>query len=212
MSIILIYLTGIFFLIKVIFPLFSFSKKKENSIVFNLSPFIDIINLLIICLALGLVIYVFMGSKWYDWLYFIFPLIYFLLESVQILFRWHSEIIIDDEFIYIRERKNIKPTKFRLNDSRFIFFKDWNNEDITEVIKWKKIIRATYVQINKETFNLNELRLNAFSNQIIHVIKKNVNPEKIEIKFNFFEKIGGVKYLYSFLFALSIIYHFFILN
>ena len=212
MSITLIYLTGIFFLIKVIFPLFSFSKKKENSTVFNLSPFIDIINLLIICLVLGLVIYAFMGSKWYDWLYFIFPLLYFLLESFQILLRWHSEIIIDDEFIYIRERKKIKPTKFRLNESRFIFFKDWNNEDITEVIKWKKIIRATYIQINKETFNLNELRLNAFSNQIILLIKKNVNPEKVEIKFNFFEKIGGIKYLYSFLFALSIIYHFLSIN
>jgi len=212
MSITLIYLTGIFFLIKVIFPLFSFSKKKENSIVFNLSPFIDIINLLIICLVLGLVIYSFMLSKWYDWLYLSILVIYFLLESLQILLRWHSEIIIDDEFIYIREQKKIKPTKFRLDDSRFIFFKDWNNEEITEIIKWKKIIRATYIQINKETFNLNELRLNAFSNQIIHVIKKNVNPEKIEIKFNFFEKIGGIKYLYSFLFALSIIYHFLIIN
>jgi hypothetical protein len=130
---------------------------------------------------------------------------------------WHSEIIIDNEFIYIRKSKYdtlfgkktiLIPKKIELKKSTFKFYNDWNNEDIVEIAKYRKLIRANYVIINKESYNLNEYRLNVFFNQFLKALNEKVQSQNIKIEINKFEKYNGMKWIYTLLFILSLLYYF----
>jgi hypothetical protein len=105
MKIITLYITLSLLIFEVLFPLISYPKKKDDKIIFNQSSIIDIFKLLNIIILFVFIIYSYIGSEWYNWIYFIFPLGYFLVEFLQIIKVWNSEIILDNEFIYIRERK-----------------------------------------------------------------------------------------------------------
>ena len=150
MKIIILYITSTLFIFEVICPFISYPKKKDGKIIFNQSPIIDIFKLLNISILFIFIIYSYIGSAWYNWIYFIiFPLSYFLIEFLQIIKVWNSEIILDDEFIYIRESKYdrligkktiLSPKKIELKKSSFVFYKDWNNEDSVEIAKYRKLI------------------------------------------------------------------------
>jgi hypothetical protein len=237
MKIIIIYITSTLFISKVLFPLISYPRKKDDKIIFNQSPLIDIFKLFNITFLLMFIIYDIVktfelsGHEWSGHeiadliLCLIFYLGYFIFEFLQIIMVWHSEIIIDNEFIYIRERKYdrlfgkrtiIQPDKIDLKKSSFRFYIDWwNNKGFED---WnddgwffeiaKKITRANFVKINKKTYNLNEYRLNVFFNQFLKVINEKVESKNVRIKINKFEKYNGIKWIYTILFILSLIYYF----
>lgn len=217
MKIIILYITSSLLIFKVIFPLISYPKKKDDKIIFNQSPIIDILQLVNITILFIFIIYSYIGSEWYNWLYFIFPLCYFFIEFIQIIAVWHSEIIIDNEFIYIKKSKYDRlfgkktissPQKIELKKSSFKFYKDWNDEDTVEVLKYRKLIRANYVIINKESYNLNEYRLDVFFNQFFKALNEKVQTKNIKIEINKFEKYNGMKWIYTLLFILSLTYYF----
>ena len=216
MKIIILYITSTLFIYEIIFPFISYPKKKDGKIIFNQSPIIDIFKILNISILFIFIIYSYIGSEWYEWIYFIFPLGYFLVEFLQIIKVWNSEIILDDEFIYIRESKYdrligkktiLSPKKIELKKSFFKFYKDWNNEDIVELAKYRKLIRAYYVTINKKTYNLNEYRLDAFYNQFLKALIEKAHTQNIKIEINKFEKYNGMKWIYILLFILSLTYY-----
>ena len=68
--------------------------------------------------------------------------------------------------------------------------------------------RAIFVKINKRTYNLNEYRLNVFFNQFLKVINEKVESKNVRIKINKFEKYNGIRWIYTILFILSLIYYF----
>ena len=217
MKILILYITSSLLIFKVIFPLISYPKKKDDKIIFNQSPIIDILQLTNITILFIFMIYSYIGSEWYDWLYFIFPLMYFFIEFIQIIAVWHSEIILDNEFIYIKKSKYDRlfgkktisiPKKIALKKSSFKFYKDWNDDDTVEVLKYRKLIRANYVTINKESYNLNEYRLDVFFNQFFKALNEKVQTKNIKIEINKFEKYNGMKWIYTLLFILSLTYYF----
>jgi len=217
MKILILYITSSLLIFKVIFPLISYPKKKDDKIIFNQSPIIDILQLTNITILFIFMIYSYIGSEWYDWLYFIFPLMYFFIEFIQIIAVWHSEIILDNEFIYIKKSKYDRlfgkktisiPKKIALKKSSFKFYKDWNDDDTVEVLKYRKLIRANYVTINKERYNLNEYRLDVFFNQFFKALNEKVQTKNIKIEINKFEKYNGMKWIYTLLFILSLTYYF----
>lgn len=217
MKILILYITSSLLIFKVIFPLISYPKKKDDKIIFNQSPIIDILQLTNITILFIFMIYSYIGSEWYDWLYFIFPLMYFFIEFIQIIAVWHSEIILDNEFIYIKKSKYDRlfgkktisiPQKIALKKSSFKFYKDWNDDDIVEIAKYRKLIRACYITINKEEYNLNEYRLDVFFNQFLKALNEKVQTKNIKIEINKFEKYNGMKWIYTLLFILSLTYYF----
>jgi len=139
------------------------------------------------------------------------------MEFIVIIAVWNSEIIIDNEFIYIKKSKYDRlfgkktissPQKIELKKSSFKFYKDWNDEDTVEVLKYRKLIRANYVIINKERYNLNEYRLDIFFNQFFKALNEKVQTKNIKIEINKFEKYNGMKWIYTLLFILSLTYYF----
>ena len=253
MKILFIYITGIFFLKKVFFPLFSFPSKKKDEIIFNQSPIIDLIDILISCSIIGLIIYAYLGENWWDWIFVILYIFYIIVEILFVIQQWNCEIRISDEFMTVRESKyaggflsssgplgkNKKinnPNKYSLKDCHFKFYRDYNG-DPPPLIFWKKFERADYLSIrnpNDEepnsddllnwdddkwneyhkwndrnpTINLKKFRINNFNSKIISELSRRISSKNIEVKTNYFLKIGGFKLIYTILFIVSLIYYF----
>lgn len=210
---VLIYFFGLLFLKNVFFPLVSFPRKKNNQIVFNQSPLIDLFNIANTSLLFILIIRSYADSAWYEWLYFIFPLAYFSLEILLILGRWNSEIRIDNDCIIIQEKKYdrlfgekklLDPVKVSLSGNNFKFYKGWNNEDNVSIQKYKRLIRAFYLNVNDKQYNLNELRLNIFFFPILKELQKRTEPGQVQIELSSFEKYHGIRWVYTILFLASL--------
>jgi hypothetical protein len=216
MKIIILYITSILFICQVIFPLIAYPKKKDDQIIFNQSPIFDIFEILNISILFVFIIYRYIGYEWYNWITFVFPLGYFLIEFLQIIQVWNSEIIIDNDFLYIRKTKYdrwwgkrniVSPKKIQLKKNSFKFSKDWNEEEIVEIAKYRKLIRAYYVTMNEGSYNLNEYRLHVFYNQFVKALNEKVPSQNIKIEINKFEKYNGIKWIYTILFILSLTYY-----
>ncbi len=95
-----------------------------------------------------------------------------------------------------------------MKKSSFKFYIDWNDEDIVEIAKYRKLIRAKYVIINKEKYNLSEYRLDVFFNQFLIAVNEKALTQNIKVEINKFEKYSGMKWIYTLLFILSLTYYF----
>lgn len=213
MSLVVLYLSGIYFLNKVFFPLISSPSFKNGEVIFDQSPFIDVTNLLNAFIIFTFVFYSYCGSTWYNWIFFIFPLKYFFTEVFNIIKRWNSQIIINNDYVYVFEskydsiigqRNEMQPRKFHLDLCTFKFEKDWNTEESTEFFKWKKYIRAHYITINGKKFNLNEMRLQMFFKAIVKEIRLRAPKENTHLQLNAFEKFEGIKWVSTIAFVLSL--------
>jgi len=231
---VLIYIFGLLFLKNVLFPLVSFSRRKNGQVIFNQSPFIDLFNIVNTIFIFVLVFRSYLGSAWYDWIYFIFPLSYFVLEITLIIKCWNSEIRLDGDFIYIQDKKYkgnkysfknktkeysreiLEAKKFPLKDCNFTFYKSWNNDDITDILRYKRLIRAYYLRIevkndakNSEEqisslINLNSFRLHFFFNRLIKELESKVSPEQINVQLNRFVKYHGMRWIYTILLGIVV--------
>jgi hypothetical protein len=217
MKIVLLYVTSYLFIFNVFFPLISYPRKKEDKIIFNQSPIIDILKISNLLFIIYLSWFYLLGYEWIEWLLTsIFLFLLCFLEILNILSSWHSEIIIDKEFIYIRKMKYdyVKfkrervslPKKIKLGESSFMFFKDWDSEH--EIFYWKKFTRANFLKINNEIFNLNEYNLNIYFYKLYKVLEEKIHAENINIKMNQFEKYYCMRWIFTLLFILSLFYYF----
>lgn len=214
---VLIYIFGLLFLKNVLFPLVSFSRRKNGQVIFNQSPFIDLFNIVNTIFIFVLVFISYLGSAWYDWIYFIFPLSYFVLEITLIIKCWNSEIRLDGDFIYIQKnlkygfvwdkkykeysREILEAEKFPLKDCNFTFYKSWNAYYLR--IEVKNDAKNSEEQISS-LINLNSFRLHFFFNRLIKELESKVSPEQINVQLNRFVKYHGMRWIYTILLGIVV--------
>jgi len=222
---VLIYIFGLLFLKNVFFPLVSFSRKK-GQVIFNQSPIIDLFNISNAIFLFVLIFRPFLGSSFAfsTLIYIIFLMFYFAIEITSVVKCWNSEIRIDDDFIYIQDKKYkeysrelVEARKFSIKDCNFTFFKSWNDDDISRIVRYKKLVRAYYLRIDSKKdlannknevstlINLNSFRLQFFFNRLIKEIESKVSPEQSNVQLNRFVKYHGMRWIYTIIFCIVVL-------
>jgi hypothetical protein len=200
-------LLGYFTISKVIFPIITTGRTKKGSKIFNVPVLIDIFEIAILLSLLIMLIYSSFNPWTWDNLYFLPVFSLYILFSILLrISRMNGEIIIDKNTISIRKSKNETPQIIRVN--KIEFSKDWNNEESTDFLKYKKWRRVHYLTINssQNRFNLEEIGLDLYAIDILRALKKENPNLHVDYRISPFEKYYGIRWIYFALFALLSLY------